>query len=100
VLFRAAPGRTVVRIETTDEGCGIAPEHIEKIFEPNFTTKRGGMGLGLAIVEGIVSAHRGTISVRSEAGKGTVFVIDLPASNAAQDFSGEDSERAEGTRHA
>ncbi|MFH1681629.1 MAG: ATP-binding protein, partial [Candidatus Eisenbacteria bacterium] len=78
VLFRVAPGRGVVRIEVIDEGCGIPPENVERIFEPDFTTKKGGMGLGLAIVEGIVSAHRGAIDVRSETGRGTTFTVALP----------------------
>jgi len=67
-----------VRIEVADEGTGIPEEHRRRIFEPHFTTKREGMGLGLAIVEGIVTAHGGTIAVESDIGKGTVFRISLP----------------------
>ena len=61
-----------------DEGGGIAPEDMEKIFQPYFTTKEAGIGLGLAITERIVKEHRGAIQVTSEPGKGTLFTIVLP----------------------
>jgi signal transduction histidine kinase len=65
----------------TDSGCGIPPDLIDRIFDPFFTTKPGGTGtgLGLAIAYGIVTRHHGTISVESEVGKGTTFIIRLPA---------------------
>jgi len=70
-----------VRIQITDTGCGIASEDQKRIFEPFFTTKeRGrGTGLGLAVCQRIVRAHRGTIGVESQVGKGTAFVVVLPA---------------------
>ncbi|MEZ4599894.1 MAG: cache domain-containing protein [Syntrophotaleaceae bacterium] len=61
-----------------DNGVGIDPEHIEKIFEPFYTTKKSGTGLGLAITRQIITLHHGSIAVESEAGKGTRFVIRLP----------------------
>jgi nitrogen fixation/metabolism regulation signal transduction histidine kinase len=61
-----------------DTGSGIPPENLKKIFEPYFSTKKSGMGLGLAIVKRIVEEHRGTISVASEVGNGTRFVVSLP----------------------
>ena len=69
-----------LEVEFTDTGHGIADENMMKIFDPFFTTKETGhgVGLGLAISYGIVKEHRGTISVESELGKGTTFVVSLP----------------------
>lgn len=69
-----------VVLEVTDAGAGIAPEHLEHVFEPFFTTKEAGkgVGLGLAVVYGIVDAHRGAIDVTSALGKGTTFRVSLP----------------------
>lgn len=70
----------MVTIEVQDEGRGIPPEHLSKLFTPFFTTKPvgKGTGLGLAIIYGIVKMHRGQINVQSEVGKGTTFTITLP----------------------
>jgi len=72
-----------VAVAITDNGHGIAPENLERIFEPAFTTKSGriefGLGLGLQIVKDIVVRHRGSISVESEPGR-TCFTVALPAS--------------------
>ena len=61
-----------------DTGQGIASDFLDKIFDPFFTTKTEGTGLGLAIAYRIIEDHEGTISVESEAGKGTRFFIRLP----------------------
>ena len=66
------------RIEVTDSGGGIDPAHLSSVFEPFFSTKQGGTGLGLALTQQIVSEHGGTIDVRSEPG-GTTFIVTLPA---------------------
>lgn len=71
-------------VRVVDDGSGIPPEVLPKIFEPLFTTKTRGTGLGLAIVANMVQRHGGTITVRSEAGRGSEFLIQLPASAAAQ----------------
>ena len=66
-------------IEIKDNGVGISNEQKEKIFSPNFTTKTGGMGLGLAMVRNIVENYKGKIWFESEAGIGTTFFVNLPA---------------------
>ena len=68
-----------VRISIRDFGCGIAPENLPRIFDPYFTTKREGAGLGLATAYAIVAKHGGQISVESKEGAGSIFVIDLPS---------------------
>ena len=64
--------------EFKDSGCGIPEENLEKIFEPLFTTKAKGIGLGLAVSRSLVEGHGGTIEVQSEVGKGTTFGVRLP----------------------
>jgi len=72
------PGTKSFRLTIADTGRGIEPEDLDKIFQPYFTTKEAGIGLGLAITERIVKEHRGSIDVTSEPGKGTIFTIILP----------------------
>ena len=76
---RATGDENSVRIEVSDTGKGITPEESARLFTPYYTSKSGGTGLGLAIVQSIVSDHGGRISVRSEVGKGTAFIIELPS---------------------
>jgi two-component system NtrC family sensor kinase len=66
-----------IEIKIADTGKGIQEEHIPRLFDPFFTTKEKGTGLGLALVYGIVSKHKGTIDVESRVGKGTTFFINL-----------------------
>lgn len=70
-----------VELKIRDNGCGIAPDQIEKVFDPLFTTKDDGTGIGLANVWVTVESHGGIISVNSELGKGTEFTIMLPKKN-------------------
>lgn len=76
VSVRAEPRGVVVRVE--DDGVGMTPEVKRRVFEPFFSTKSLGRGLGLAAVSGIVEAHGGTLDVGSEPGKGTSMTVTLP----------------------
>ncbi len=68
-----------IEVRVTDDGCGIPEEQLPKLFEPFATTKgQKGTGLGLAVTWGIIDNHNGTISVESELGKGTSFIIRIP----------------------
>ena len=71
-----------VRVRVYDTGCGIPADRLQAVFEDFVTTKRRGLGLGLAITRKIVEQLGGRISVASEVGKGTTFVIDFPRTNA------------------
>jgi two-component system sensor histidine kinase PilS (NtrC family) len=72
-------GKEWTKISIVDSGNGIAQEEKEKIFEPFFTTKENGTGLGLSIVHKIIENHNGLIRVESELGRGSSFIIYLPA---------------------
>ncbi len=81
-----------VKISITDSGAGIPAEHIERIFDPYFTTKKKGSGLGLATSYAIIRSHDGWIHVESEVGSGSTFHIHLPASETevcSRDHSGQ-----------
>ncbi len=75
------PGK-FLRISVSDQGVGIPAEHLQRIFDPYFTTKQKGSGLGLATSHSILKNHNGLISVRSELGVGTTFDLYLPVSEA------------------
>jgi len=77
LTLSAAPGQTLV--EVRDDGPGFPPEHMARLFEPFFTTKPSGTGLGLATVRNLVHQNRGAIRVDSGPGRGTTFLIELPA---------------------
>ncbi|MFZ0805610.1 MAG: ATP-binding protein [Candidatus Sulfotelmatobacter sp.] len=74
---RCSDGKAI--IEVADSGTGLTPEECERIFTPYYTSKQHGTGLGLAIVQSVVSDHNGRITVASNPGRGTIFVIELPA---------------------
>ena len=81
-LLKLAPGDYVV-LTVEDSGSGIAPEHLPHLYEPFFSTKGEGTGLGLSTAYGIVRQSGGHIFVYSEPGHGTTFKIYLPATDAA-----------------
>jgi signal transduction histidine kinase len=78
ITLRMHHDRGAVRIEIEDTGPGIATEHQPRVFEPFFTTRPSGTGLGLTVVKRIVDVHHGETSLRTGGGKGTTFVIRLP----------------------
>jgi two-component system, cell cycle sensor histidine kinase and response regulator CckA len=80
------PAGTYVAIEVRDDGGGIKPEHLEKIFDSFFTTKKSGTGLGLATVLSIVKRHGGQMSVESEVGAGTAFTVYLPQADKPEEI--------------
>lgn len=75
-----APEGEYIKITVGDRGCGIPQEHLENIFNPFFTTKKDGTGLGLVVTRAIVRSHGGDITVRSQVNRGTEFSVYLPAS--------------------
>jgi two-component system NtrC family sensor kinase len=83
-IITSNPDENHIKLEITDNGVGIAPEDIPHIFEPFFSTKEkaSGIGLGLAIVHGIVQNHNGKIDVESELGRGTTLSITLPVAKS------------------
>ena len=76
VSVKTENDNVVIRVK--DNGIGIDQAHIAHIFEPKFTTKTSGMGLGLGIIKNIIENYKGTITFESELGKGTVFTVSLP----------------------
>lgn len=90
------PGR-YVELSMQDEGCGIDREHLQQIFEPYFTTKPNGSGLGLATCYSIINRHQGDLKVDSTVGVGTVFTLLLPAVTASADSAAASSSPAVAT---
>jgi hypothetical protein len=82
---KTSPEDGGARVEVSDTGHGIAPEHVHRIYDPFFTTKatRRGTGLGLSVSYGIIQEHGGSIEVFSRAGGGTRFQVELPWSKAS-----------------
>jgi PAS domain S-box-containing protein len=93
LTFSAAQYDDSVRLVVADSGSGIPPETLPFIFEPLFTTKKTGTGLGLAVAQQLVAGNGGTMSVESTVGEGTRFQIDLPVSAPHASPAGEEERR-------
>jgi signal transduction histidine kinase len=78
VTVKSRAAERTAEIAVIDRGAGITGAALKDIFNPFFTTKRDGVGLGLAIVSKIVDEHGGKIAVESEPGKGSIFCVSLP----------------------
>ncbi|HET9401610.1 MAG TPA: ATP-binding protein [Candidatus Acidoferrales bacterium] len=78
LTVRTASRNGAARVQISDTGTGLTPEECDRLFTPYYTTKRHGTGLGLAVVQSVVSDHSGKISVESVPGTGTTFSIELP----------------------
>ena len=72
-----------VSVSVRDSGSGMPPEVLARLFQPLFTTKARGIGLGMVVVKNLTEANGGTITVESEVGKGSVFSVTLPVTNPA-----------------
>src|SRR5690606_15451257 len=75
LMIALIPNEESYSLEIADNGCGIPQENLSKLFEPYFTSKRNGIGLGLASTLNIVQAHNAAIEVKSTVGQGTTFII-------------------------
>jgi len=84
LIIKTRQTKDHIRISFTDDGPGIPPEHLDKVFDPFFTTRaeKGGTGLGLSACHGIVTEHGGRICAKSKPGKGATFFVELPLSLA------------------
>ncbi|MBA4367288.1 MAG: hypothetical protein C0403_06575 [Desulfobacterium sp.] len=93
---------TYIKLTISDTGCGIPPDHLERIFDPYFTTKEKGKGtgLGLSMVLGIVKNHGGAVSVESRVGQGTRFDVYLPKARFEEDPAEKMEYRASGGRES
>jgi signal transduction histidine kinase len=86
-IVRGSDGMATVHIR--DNGCGIPTDKLPKIFNPFYTSKESGTGLGLGVAKKVIDSHRGTIEVTSHVGQGTEFAISVPLADALRDESGE-----------
>jgi signal transduction histidine kinase len=68
----------------SDNGCGISEENLSRLFEPYFTAKKNGLGLGLAATMTILESHNATVEVKSQIGTGSTFIITLPKDNGPE----------------
>jgi len=86
-----------VSISVHDTGVGIPEENLNKLFQPLFTTKSKGTGLGLAVCKRIAEAHGGTITIKSQVGKGSTFTVRIPLNETLPETYNEVSAKASPT---
>src|SRR5258705_3758558 len=98
-------GNEMAAVSIRDNGCGIADDKLGKIFNPFYTSKESGTGLGLGVAKKVIDSHRGTIQVHSTVGVGTEFILEIPLSDAVRDaidavaaLNGEAAESADSPR--
>jgi signal transduction histidine kinase len=96
LTLRTRRGDGTAVLEVADSGSGLTREECERIFTPYYTSKEHGTGLGLAIVQSVVSDHEGRISVKSEPGRGSTFVIELPVERHSPQRTQRDTEKIRG----
>jgi signal transduction histidine kinase len=97
VTVTPSQGPSFVEVNVEDTGCGIPEEYLNKIFEPYFTDKSQGNGLGLVVIKDIVEKHGGKVLVKSRVGVGSRFIVSLPVvqmNGLADDFNSSDNEEA------
>ncbi|GAI14415.1 unnamed protein product, partial [marine sediment metagenome] len=80
LIIKTQQMKNFIRISFTNDGPAIPGEHLDKLFDPFFTTRegRGGTGLGLSVCHGIVTEHGGRIYAKSKPGRGATFLVELP----------------------
>lgn len=99
-LLAILPEGRYVKVSVADEGPGIPSKNLKKIFDPYFSTKPNGTGLGLTIAYSIVKNHKGTVTVDSQQGKGAVFSFLLPAARAEEKTAAQPSRGASSATRA
>ena len=100
ILVRTRPCGSEVAVDLIDSGCGMSDETLQKIFEPFFSTKLGGTGLGLPTVRKVIEGHGGRIAIQSELGRGTQFTLTFPAIPRISGSSSDKSDKDEQNAHA
>jgi signal transduction histidine kinase len=78
LLVRTESRAGEVRLSVADNGIGIRPDQLQRVFEPFWSTKSNGMGMGLAICQSIIAAHQGRITAMNNAEHGATFIVELP----------------------
>jgi signal transduction histidine kinase len=82
IILRVEKSQNTVLITVKDNGIGIKEIDKNRIFEPKFTTKNSGMGLGLSIIKNIIENYKGNITFETQYGQGTTFTVSLPILNS------------------